>query len=538
MKNLLSEDIPEGFINRQMNDSRYISKLIKGLLSNIVREEGEQEATSKNLIPVTGSVTAKLKNDWGLNDKWNELILPRFQRLNQLTQTNDFTTTNTNGNTIPTVPDELLKGFSKKRIDHRHHALDALVVACCSRNHSHYLNTLNTENKNYSLRDKLLIKNENNHYTKSFQMPWHGFTNEAKNQLEKTVISFKQNLRVINKANNKFWSYTDENGNVNLDKNGKPIKQLRKQTNGDNWAVRQPLHEETISGMAELPWVKSEKGKYTYATRKPLDKSFNLKKIEKITDTGIQKILVKYLTQDKFKEVNENGKINYNSELAFSQEGLEDLMSNIENFNNGKPHKPIYKVRLFEKGSGRFALGYKGTNSKKYAQGSPNLYFNIYENEDGQYYETVSLDKVIVHQKDAAKLPKESRTSVPISNTANNRSKEVSVNYKMTLSPLDVVYIPTEDELDNINASNFNNLNKNQLQRVYNVNDFSGVTCYFTPNSFSKSICPKEIDMKYDERKQKTTGSFDSKTASLEGISIKERCIKLKVDRLGNITKA
>lgn len=538
LKNLLSEDIPEGFINRQLNDSRHISKLIKGLLSNIVREEGEQEATSKNLIPVTGSVTSKLKNDWGLNDKWNELILPRFERLNQLTQTNEFTTTNTKGNTIPTVPDDLLKGFSKKRIDHRHHALDALVVACCTRRHTQYLNSLNNEKIKHDLKPSLLIKKNDGRYSKAFQMPWQGFATETKNQLEKTVISFKQNLRVINKANNKFWSYKDEKGNLNLDKNGKSVKKLRKQIKGNNWAVRQPLHEETISGIVDLPWVKAEKGKFTFATRKTLDKSFDLKKIEKITDTGIQKILVNYLTQEKFKEVDKKGKVVYNSELAFSQEGLEDLNSSIEQFNNGKPHKPIYKVRLFEKGSGRFSLGYKGINSKKYAQGSPNLYFNIYENEDGQYYETVPLDKVIVHQKEAAKFSKESRTTVPISNTAINRGKEVSVDYKMTLSPLDLVYIPTEDELDNNNSIDFDNLSKNQLQRVYNVNDFSGVTCYFTPNSLSKSICPKEVDMKFDNKKQKTTGSFDSKTASLDGISIKEVCTKLKIDRLGNISKA
>ncbi len=537
LKNLLSEDIPEGFINRQMNDSRYISKLVKGLLSNIVREEGEQEATSKNLIPVTGAVTSKLKNDWGLNDKWNEIILSRFERLNQLTQSNDFITTNTNGNTIPTVPDELLKGFNKKRIDHRHHALDALTVACCTRKHTQYLNSLNNQKVKHELKPSLLVKNNDGRYSKAFLMPWQGFTSEAKNQLEKTVISFKQNLRVINKSNNKFWSYKDENGNLNLDKNGKPVKKLRKQTKGENWAVRQPLHEETISGQVELPWVKSEKGKFTYATRKSLDKTFNIKKIKNITDTGIQKILTNYLTQEKFKEINKKGDVVYNSELAFSQEGLEDLNLNIKQFNKGKPHKPIYKVRLFEKGSGRFALGYKGINSKKYAQGSPNLYFNIYENEDGKYYETVPLDKVIVHQKDNANLPKERRTSAPISNIAINRGKEVSVDYKMTLSPLDLIYIPTDDELDNVNEIDFNNLNKRQLKRLYNVNDFSGYTIYFSPNTLSKSICPKEVDMKFDEKKQKTTGSFDSKTASFEGISIKERCVKLKIDRLGIITK-
>lgn len=61
MKKLLMEDIPEQFIQRQLNDSRYISKFIKSLLSNIVREEGESEATSKNIIVCTGGVTDRLK---------------------------------------------------------------------------------------------------------------------------------------------------------------------------------------------------------------------------------------------------------------------------------------------------------------------------------------------------------------------------------------------------------------------------------------------------------------------------------------------
>lgn len=61
-KNLLLTDIPDDFINRQLNDSRYISKLVKNLLSNIVREklengEYEAEVTSKNLITCTGKIT-------------------------------------------------------------------------------------------------------------------------------------------------------------------------------------------------------------------------------------------------------------------------------------------------------------------------------------------------------------------------------------------------------------------------------------------------------------------------------------------------
>lgn len=70
------------------------------------------------------------------------------------------------------------------------------------------------------------------------------------------------------------------------------------------------------------------------------------------------------------------------------------------------------------------------------------------------------------------------------------------------------------------------------------VNDFSGKTVYFSQNSFAKSIFPKEMDLSWNEKKQKLSGSFDTKTASYNKRSIKEICIKLNIDRLGNISKA
>jgi CRISPR-associated endonuclease Csn1 len=80
MKKLLMESIPDEFIERQLNDSRYISKVVKGLLSNIVREKiddenYEPEAVSKNLISCNGAITDRLKKDWGMNDVWNSIIL-------------------------------------------------------------------------------------------------------------------------------------------------------------------------------------------------------------------------------------------------------------------------------------------------------------------------------------------------------------------------------------------------------------------------------------------------------------------------------
>src|SRR5690606_8465419 len=226
---LLMEDIPEKMIERQLNDTRYISKYISNLLSNIVRDDKEGSNddgfNSKNLLPGNGRITSRLKQDWGLEAVWNDLILPRFERMNQLTNSTDFTTWNEKHQKfLPTVPLELSKGFSKKRIDHRHHALDALVVACTTRDHVNLLNnqSAKSETKRYDLQYKHRRKeayfnereNKQKEAFKEFLKPWETFTQDARHVLEHIVVSFKQNPRVINKATNYYESYKDENGNL------------------------------------------------------------------------------------------------------------------------------------------------------------------------------------------------------------------------------------------------------------------------------------------------------------------------------------
>ena len=58
---LLSKEIPKGFISSQLNSARHIARKAMELLSHIVREPGEVEFRSKNVLPVTGMVTTELK---------------------------------------------------------------------------------------------------------------------------------------------------------------------------------------------------------------------------------------------------------------------------------------------------------------------------------------------------------------------------------------------------------------------------------------------------------------------------------------------
>jgi CRISPR-associated endonuclease Csn1 len=520
---LLLEEIPETMIERQLNDTRYISKFISALLSNIVRENNNDEGiNSKNIIPGNGRITDMLKTDWGLHDVWNDLILPRFERMNDLTKTNDFTTWNDKYQKfLPTVPLELSKGFQKKRIDHRHHALDALVIACATRNHINLLNNSNAKlNSRFDLNKKLRNFKKVEYTNKSnglriskdipsdFIKPWETFTQDAKLFLEKTIVSFKQNNRVINKTVNKYESYKDENGNVRLGKDGKPLKGITTQTKGENWAIRKPLHKETVSGKVLLQNVKVPNGKILTATRKVLDSSFDLKKIESITDTGIQKILINYL----------NAK-NNNPENAFSAEGIEELNKNIHIYNNGKQHQPINKVRIFEVGS-KFALGCNGNKKDKYVEAAKgtNLFFAIYADENGKRsYDTIPLNIVIERQKQGL-------SSVPDTNEKGHK-------LLFHLSPNDLVYVPPIDKLENANKLDINNLNSIELNNIYKMVSSTGNECHFIKSTISKLIKIYDSKTKIGE-----LGSLNKLETTLfnQTYRIKEHCIKLKVDRLGN----
>ncbi|WP_291073925.1 type II CRISPR RNA-guided endonuclease Cas9 [Empedobacter sp. UBA5987] len=502
---LLMEDIPEKMIERQLNDTRYISKYISHLLSNIVRDvtpdSKDDGINSINVLPGNGKITTRLKQDWGLNDVWNELILPRFERMNELTNSTDFTSTNTNGKVIPTVPIELSKGFSKKRIDHRHHAMDALVIACATRDHVNLLNnesaksetTAKSETKRYDLNRKLRVYEKvtykdqktgeqiTREVPKDFLKPWTQFTIEAKNALENIVVSFKQNTRVINKATNYYESYKDENGNLRFDKNGKPKKDFVEQK-GMNWAVRKPLHKETVSGQVHLDRVKVAKGKILSATRKSLDTTFNEKTIQSITDTGIQKILLNYL------------KAKGSPEVAFSPEGIEEMNKTISLYNEGKNHQPILKVRVFEQGS-KFPLGETGNKTKKFVEAAKgtNLFFGIYEDKAGKRsYNTIPLNLVIERQKQGLS---------PVSEI-NDKGHRLLFH----LSPNDLVVIPKDGDINS--------------KDVYKVVSFTGGRLYVIPH-FVSSVIVNKIEY--------------TQLNKIELTKEKDLIKKIEFDRLGNL---
>ena len=602
MEKLLMEDIPDDFIERQMNDSRYISKFIKGILSNIVREkqengEYEQEAVSKNLISCNGSITTYLKRDWGMENVWNSIILPRFLRLNQLTGTNCFTKSNNEGHIVPVVPLELSKGFKKKRIDHRHHAMDAIVIACATRDHVNLLNNEAAHSKHnanrYQLQrklrrfEKMIINGEERAIAREFLKPWETFTTDAKHVLENIIVSFKQNLRVINKTTNSYQHFGED---------GK--KEFTKQEKGCSWAIRKSMHKDTVFGEVNLRKKKSvslnealkdpnnivnkdfkkkakellgdgRDAKYIkkyvednkdiwsdidikkievyyfskdekkrngepkeryFATRKLLDTSFDQKKIkESVTDTGIQKILLAHLAAK-----------GNNPDQAFSPDGIEEMNRNIIEMNNGKFHQPIVKVRVYEKAD-KFAIGQTGNKTKKFVEAAKgtNLFFAILgtekENtETGQTevvrsYLTIPLNVMIDCQKKyGSKWYNNLEVYLKDKGLVDIENKLLFV-----LSPNDLVYLPKEEGGDDCI------IDRNRIYKFIDPNDDKGG---FIPYSAAKTIFSvkftdqKKACISYPIQDEFGVGSQGSKSSrALTGEMIKETCIPIKVDRLGNI---
>jgi CRISPR-associated endonuclease Csn1 len=542
---LLMEDIPQEFLNRQMNDSRYISKVVMALLSNIVRTEDEVEATSKFVIPCTGGITDRLKKDWGLNDVWNHIVYPRFKRLNDLTQSEDFGHwENKEGKRVfqTSLPLELQVGFSKKRIDHRHHAMDALVIACASRNIINYLNneSANSLDKREDLRRQLCDKN------RIIRKPWDTFTQDACAALKNVIVSFKSYVRVINKATNYYERYDAE---------GKKI--MAEQQSKEMWAVRKPMHKETVFGHVDLRrkvtvklkdalenipsicnkdlrdyinslvekhfntkqllahfksigyhwnkqhvdkvevWQFSDEKEKMVATRKVLDTSFDAKRIASITDTGIQKILLTYLET-------KGG----NPAVAFTPEGITELNQHIADYNGGKKHQPILKVRVSEPMGAKYPVGQIGNKADKFveAQKGTNLYFAIYEDEErNRTYKTMALNEVVERLKQALPpVPEKNEEGVPL---------------KFYISPNDLVYVPSEDEMITKECR----LNK---ERIYKMVSCTGNQCFFVPFRVATSIVNK---MEYSPLNKMEKSTF--------GEMIKTVCWKLEVDRLGNILR-
>lgn len=212
------DQIGKGFIERDLRESQYIAKKAKSMLGEI----------SYSVLPTTGKITDRLREDWGIMNVLKELNINKYrqQGLTEVVEKRD-------GGTKEIIIDWT------KRSDHRHHAMDALIVAFTKRQHIQYLNHLNarkdaTHEEHYHIlgiekNETQNVKTDNGGSRRVFNAPMPNFRREALNHLENILVSIKAKNKVVTKNKNKYKAGKSERVQTTLTPRGR-------------------LHEETIYG--------------------------------------------------------------------------------------------------------------------------------------------------------------------------------------------------------------------------------------------------------------------------------------------------
>ncbi|MEJ5995424.1 type II CRISPR RNA-guided endonuclease Cas9 [Pedobacter sp. Du54] len=190
----------ENFIDRQLRDTQYIARKSREILQKICN----------NVTTTEGGITTKLRNLWGWDDVLMNLQMPKYREFGQ-TKIKEWTSEHGKRK----HQKEEIENWTK-RDDHRHHAIDALVIACTKQGFIQRINTLNSSDTKDELRKeieeqkKLLGKsfNENDYehlhnskltllddYLRS-QMPITFSTKYVEAKADKILISFKSGKKV------------------------------------------------------------------------------------------------------------------------------------------------------------------------------------------------------------------------------------------------------------------------------------------------------------------------------------------------------
>ncbi|MGB1043169.1 MAG: type II CRISPR RNA-guided endonuclease Cas9 [Tenacibaculum sp.] len=257
-------NLPEGFIERDLKNSQYIAKKAKAMLQEVF----------KDVVATSGSITNKLREDWGIVNVMKELNMPKYKALG-LTEIQQ----RLDKGTEELKEVEVIKDWTKRN-DHRHHAMDALTVAFTTHNHIQYINNLNTiasvkENDPDLEKSRLFqLKNTitkvydlgNGKKKRKFIPPMLSFRKEAKTHIESILISFKNKNKVVTKNINK----TKVKGGY-----------LKK----EQLTPRGQLHKETVYGKSKR------------IAKKPLKltKSVTLKQLQLIVDKPIREVVVAHI---------------------------------------------------------------------------------------------------------------------------------------------------------------------------------------------------------------------------------------------------
>lgn len=238
----------------------------------------------------------------------------------------------------------------KNRDDHRHHAVDALVIALAKQNYVTELSTYNRQDDSYRQGERLKPR---------FDLPWEGFREEAEQSINDILVVHKKSrVDPLSKVTRK------------ITKNGKVYT-------SEGYAVRGALHMDTIYGQRKAPG-QTEVG---YHSRKSITEVTKMSQLNKVVDAAIRKEMLRILKEELGLDIS-NPKLVFPKNAFIDEEGKTKVF--LPNRNGGEP-VPVKKVRMCDNLSNAVRL----KEANQYVNPRNNHHVLIYEALDGTLQESV-----------------------------------------------------------------------------------------------------------------------------------------------------
>lgn len=617
-RNLLLEKIPMNPIERQIKDTQYISVAVKNELAKIVGSE--------NVKTSTGEVTSFLRSRWGLKKLFMELTESRFK----LMELWDWDKENNKpkSNWVIKYNDKNkekqiyeIKNWSK-RYDHRHHAIDALIVALTEQSYIQRLNNLNKylQDELTSRKDEFKLEMNNDETiletffnleekrrieiqrqiesSRYFEKPFEDLIKQTKILLESMIVSIK--------PKDKLGIKKDNVGNAQLKIKGA----LHQETNyGKSKDPKTGLLRDTKT--IEISNLKSKdilqiidkvlKSEIDNHRKKydSMKEAFTGEGLKAFNESRFQtdKVPISKLSKDDVSKIANHDLKNYLSKLYdihsvnnfLNATGLKEFHNkfpkkkkvSIYDFTSLKP--PVYKIKLWyssKETEDTTLQRLYNHNEKLSVVTGDNYLFIVMEKAGKRIFDIASL-------YDSADIAKRA-----LQDKDEDFKKYICEDYKLkhnekpekvlfSLQQNDLVYLPenSEDPILKFSDEEFKAwINKIENKkafsnRVYKVVMFTGKDCKFIPHNYANAIIVKKDltkeqldDIKNRNESKKGIpknelnfvefGSYrdsspypinetfirnltaDSKKERQGLKKIQDTCIKLKIDWLGNISKA
>ena len=201
----LKEDIPSDFLERQLHLTQYISRQAMAILQQGIRRVSASE----------GGVTARLRSLWGYDDILHTLNLDRYDSMGETERVSR------EGETTEKLR---IKDWSKRK-DHRHHAIDALVVASTRQGYIQRLNRVSSESEREAMSEEIELQKVTKTDKLSLLERWltqrpHLSVRAVSDKVAEILISYRPGKRVVTRGRNIYRKKTADGREVSCVQRG------------------------------------------------------------------------------------------------------------------------------------------------------------------------------------------------------------------------------------------------------------------------------------------------------------------------------